>query len=158
MSFYATMTGQITYPDQESFDKMIDMLTVGNWHSISGGWLDHEGYFLDEMKYRIEDERPSVLREELTLNIPMFHWRNLSRIDFFVPFSKGWMVGTSTDGCFEGWVITANGEEKWEEATYDLQIWGEENCTEEMPDSDEDFDAYVEWQSEVENLFFDTFT
>ena len=145
MSFYATITGEITYPNPASFAKMVEELQ-------SGGWVDKNGCFVDECGDKFS-ETPNIHPNALVIDIPLAHHRNLSRVNFFPEGAKGYVVGTSTDGCFEGWVIE-DGEEK----SYDLEEWAKENMDGEDkvgPDPDDDFDLYVEWQSLVEEAFFD---
>ena len=83
MSFYATMTGQIQYPSQAAFDKVIENLT-------KGGWVNSEGYFLDEMNCPISESvitdiasKPDIDFDKKIINVPMYHHRNLARVAFF---------------------------------------------------------------------------
>lgn len=71
MSFYATMTGQIQYPSQSAFDKVIENLT-------KGGWISSEGYFLDEMTCPISESnitdiasKPDIDFDKKIINVPM---------------------------------------------------------------------------------------
>ena len=41
MSFYATLEGEITYPNKESFDSVVSLL-------VKGGWVK-DNQFVDEM-------------------------------------------------------------------------------------------------------------
>jgi len=169
MSFYATIQGQLTYPDQESFDRVVTGLQ-------NDGWLDQEGYFVDECGNRIcdnEDAVPNIDRDNLAIEIPCCHYRNLSRADLFLnelswedqkagkerPASRvqGTIVGTSTDGCFVGWII-----ENGVEITYDLEEWAAENLEgddavppieEECDNEDDYFQNLVDWQALVEQQF-----
>ncbi len=142
MSFYATLAGEIKYPDQESFDAVLTRLEAG-------GWVE-DGYFMDETGDKITNEK-GIDKESLVITIPRFCHRNLSRVDFFLGGAEGWLVGTSTDGCFQGWVISDGNED-----TYELEEWARENLEEgnkEAPDQDVDFDKYADWTSMVENEF-----
>lgn len=154
MSFYATLQGQLTYPDQESFDKIVKLLKDNEY-------LDDMGFFLDECGQRVFDHEPNVDKEHLALEIPYAHHRNLARVSFFSSGVKGTIVGTSTDGCFDGWVIV-DGTETF----YDLEEWAKNNLEEEdtippnQKDYDDDDDYYqdlFEWQSLVECEFHSDF-
>lgn len=152
MSFYATMQGEIQYPDRESFDTIVDQLKVA-------GWMDKEGYFTDECGTRVnmfEPEHPDIDIEGLIIGIPLCHYRNLSWVEFFTSGAKGNIVGTSTDGCFEGWTI-----ENGEEVGYDLEKWAAENLEGDdalPPDDPEDFENLCIWQQVVEQEFFADFS
>lgn len=151
MSFYATCEGEITYPDKESFDKIVDILKTGFW-------VDDQGYFIDECNDRIcgEDSPPNIDPEKLSIWIPYAHYRNLSRVEFFCEGAKGYLVGTSTDGVFTGWSI-----EDGVETSYDLEKWAAENIEGEdgvPPNYDEDPEAYCEWMSSVEQEFNEEFS
>jgi len=195
MSFYAVVEGQLKYPTEESFNRVISFLETGCF-------IDKDGYFVDECDARIQSDvefefAPNIDRENLTIDIPLAHYRNLSRVDFFLnkktaeeiaqllsdsrelpiidPFGgfllniidfancahesvvSGWIVGTSTDGCFDGWYI-----EDGKETTYDLQKWALENIDDEgmYPPRKEDYEddeAYQrdfnDWQGSVEQEF-----
>ena len=141
MSFYATMTGEITYPDHESFQAVLNRLE-------NGGWIV-DGKFVDETNQPIDDE-PCVDKEHKTIRIPLFCHRNLTRVEFF-PDSKGkgYVIGTSTDGCFVGWV-----SEDGTTTDYDLNDWAKENLEpEQSKRPDDSSDELVEWQTMVENEF-----
>lgn len=159
MSTYSTIQGQLQYPDEASFLQVVKDLQVH-------GYIDAEGYWLNEMEHRL-DEIPSVLVDHNNgLSIPVAHWRNLVRYDFFTKKEdgsvKGTIVGTSTDGMFLGWVIVDG-----HETEYDLDVYaaGHDDIEDapveseyDAPDGEEgDQQDYFEnlciWQSEVENEF-----
>lgn len=157
MSFYATLQGSLTYPDLESFQAMVKELT-------DGGWLDSEGYILEETEDRVSPEGgPNASVESLSIDIPCWHYRNLSRINFFNKAGvRGYIVGTSTDGCFSGWFIEDGVEEN-----YDLTVWASENLegddrTEpnraEYDDDDDYQENLNEWQGLVEREFIEEMT
>lgn len=139
MSFYATMVGEIFYPDQEGFNGVLSILE-------EGGWVEKD-CFLDECGDKI-NKVPNIDRGQRVISIPLFSHRNLSEVEFFPPGAKGRIVATSTDGCFEGWVI-----EDGERTSYDLDEWARENIGEECPDCDTDFDGFCDWRSMVEGEF-----
>ena len=169
MSFYAVLEGQLKYPDEVSFNRVVGVLEAG-------GWVDKEGFFVDECDTRIQDDPqfvPNIDREARTIDIPCAHYRNLSRVDFFLneqsleeinagipkweSVVKGYIVGTSTDGCFTGWFI-----EDGVETNYDLKKWALENLEDEdkVPPKREDYEdedqyhtEFNEWTGVVEQEF-----
>lgn len=152
MSFYATISGTLTYETDEAFDNAVKML-------VNGEWIDEEGFFMDETGAMISgDEGDDIDKENRTIGIPFSFYRGLSGLLCTKCFddkpgllagSKGKIVWTSTDGCFSGGVII-DGVEK----TYDLEKWNEENGGENPPDIEQDFDAYCAWQTDIEVDFF----
>lgn len=166
MSFYATMQGELEYPDEESFERVESILR-------SGDWIDSEGFFTDENGNRHTDHpdfRANVDRARRTIYIPFAVYRNLSQVDFFlnkpsnglpqqVSTVKGHIIGTSTDGCFTGWFI-----EDGEETSYDLEKWATEHLQGDaaVVPKEEDFASFDEfnenqhaWQNVVQQAFFD---
>lgn len=167
MSTYSTIQGQLRYPNEESFLRVVKDLQEGHY-------MDADGYWLDEMEHRLEygsadEERPSVLKDHNNaLEIPIAHWRNLCRYDFFLKKEdgstdvKGTVVGTSTDGMFQGWVI-----EDGHETDYDLDVYAAgHDDIEAAPveseynepdgyegDQEDYFQNLCIWQQEVENEF-----
>jgi len=141
MSFYATMQGQVQYLYRQHFKEV-----------------------LGECKDRIfEEEGPNINHETLVIDIPYAHHRNLSWVEFFVNDDvKGIVMGTSTDGCFCGWIIT-DGTEK----SYDLEKWAKDNLVdpedaiapkeEDYKDSSDHFQNLIEWQAMVEQEFHSDF-
>lgn len=148
MSFYATITGQIKYANQQHFNAVVADL-------IQCGWADHSGYFLDELNHRISEE-PNIDFGERVINLPLYTYRNLSRFEFFKTGCTGYTIGTSTDGCFEGWVITSNDKDFPTEISFDLTEWAKEQELEEAPDPNEDFENYCLWMADVEESFHQT--
>lgn len=143
MSFYSRMEGEIVFSDQDSFLKIINILKKGLW-------IDEEGYFLNENGHRVT-EFPTIFNDKMQIYIPNYYYRNLTNINFFKENGTGYIIGTSTDGCFAGWIQTDKTD-----SHYDLLIWGaNELGEEEVPDPDKDFEAYCQWQSNVEDAFFE---
>lgn len=147
MSFYATLQGFINYPDTESFDAMKKKL-------VDGGWVENDK-FVDECGDIVLDSgQPDLDRETKSITVPLACYHNLSRVKLFTNGAKGKLVGASTDGCFEGWVITDGNEE-----TYDLDEWAEENIDEPKPDlsvstdddqdEDDKYEAFADWRELV---------
>jgi len=157
MSFYATLSGMVTYDDPDAFNTVIKDLTDNTY-------LDSDGHWLDECGNRLT-EHPNVDFDLQTILIPLAHYRNLSRYDFFHPREggtdgAGWLVGTSTDGCFNGW-INENGDETY---YFDLAIWAAEHLDVKAPaipdhmSSDDAWVAYLDWQPYVEHAFHDKYS
>lgn len=98
MSFYATISGQLTYETAEDFARAAELLR-------NGGWVDEEGYFVDEMGRRFDSqEEPALDAERRRITFPYlgFH-RNLAyALNRLCAAGKGRVVWTSDDGCFEG--------------------------------------------------------
>ena len=137
MSFYAQMTGEIVYPDERSFNTVLNRL-------VDGGWIENSR-FIDECENPIEDE-PSIDVANRIIRIPRFYHRNLARVNFFPSGKeKGWLIGSSTDGVFVGWVV-----EDGVETNYDLEIWAKDNGLGNPP---EDWQSLAEWQSMIEDEF-----
>ena len=147
MSFYATITGELSYKKQEDFDNALNVLEDEKWIK--------DGFFLDETDDFITDpeDDPNIDEENRVIYVPLSNYRNMVRL--FIPGSKilegskGKIVWASTDGCFEGGVII-DGIEK----LYSLEQWAKSQNM-EGPPSIEDFDNYCEWTNEVEEAFFD---
>lgn len=66
---------------------------------------------------------------------------------------KGRLVGTSSDGCFEGYVI----EDGVDVCSEDLFEFGKKELSIDLEaiDIDEDWDEYSELQNEIEQRFYD---
>ena len=141
MSFYATVEGSLVYEKQADFNRAIEALKP---------WLNEKNIFIGEDDEQITDE--STIGEK-TIYIPYYHYRNITRVfDSLIPGNKGWIVMTSTDGCFVGSVIRDEVE-----TNYDLAEWGKDNVEEEAPDYEE-FDDWCEWAKEVEQAFNEEFS
>ena len=153
MSFYAKMVGEISYPDVESFNTVLNRL-------VDGGWIDGKRsnfYKMDQSPCRFIDERENPIEDESCIDpvnriirIPIFYHRNLSRVNFFpTGREKGWVVGSSKDGVFCGWNIK-NGVE----TNYDLKKWAMEKGLGKPPRDSQDLS---EWQSMVQEEFISNF-
>ncbi len=144
MSFYSRIEGEITYSDKKSFTEIYRILR-------KGFWIDAEGYFLDEGGHKIT-ELPTISFDEMKIVIPNYYYRNLTNVPFFKGSESGHLIGTSTDGCFVGWIKT-----KEAESHYDLLTWAVEYLgmdEEYIPDPNKNFPGYCAWQSSVEQEFF----
>lgn len=146
MSFYARMEGVIQYPDSKSFYAMYKILRQGHW-------CDPEGYFLDEGGNQLS-ENPTIDFKKLKIQIPNAYHRNLASQEFFTNKGVGYIISTSTDGCFMGWIQTEKQEQH-----YDLAVWAVEFLKDtDIPNPEQDFDFFCEWQSSIEEEFFDYYT
>lgn len=144
MSCYCTISGFIRYEKQEDFDAAL---------AVIESWYDMD-YCTDECDERINDDtEPDINRSARIITIPLFLHRNLGyHLNEIWTGGKGRVVWTCTDGCFEaGYIIDGK------ETTFDLEKWAKENMEEEnaTPPNVEDFDAFCEWQAEVEQAFFE---
>jgi len=150
MSFYATIQGCIKYRDKDAFDKARKLL-------VDGMWLNSEGMFVDECGNVIDNGTMELHANPatLTITIPYFCHRNLSRtLDDLTAGTAGRVCWTSTDGCFEGGYYT-DGEHKWFNLTEWAKTEGESEA--EIPNQENDFEAYCEWMFEIETDFHDNF-
>lgn len=142
MSQYCRIEGVVYFNNKKSFNQLIQTLK-------SGYWLNDKNQFVDENGTPIT-EAANVDHSHLVIAIPHFTYRNLYNVSFFLPGATGQIIGTTTDGDFTGWVQTEKHTK-----TFPLDIWAEDNVEDEVPEFETDFDAYVEWQCEVENCFLD---
>jgi hypothetical protein len=144
MSFYATIQGEITYQKKKDFSRIYKFLKKNKWIK--------DNRFIGETKNSISGYK-DIDEKEKIITIPYGHYRNLARIfNKFFEGGEGRIIATSTDGCFEGYIII-NGKE----TVYNLNDWAKENIEDDPPDYEEDFDVYCEWMSKVENTFFEQF-
>ena len=145
MSQYLTAEGEFTFPNKEKYEAAVALL-------LEGGWMDKEGYLLDETEAR-RSEEPDAVAATLTINFPFGLYRNIGAVmDALREDSTGQFVWTCTDGIFSGGVIRDGHEE-----SFDLEKWAKERGLRAMPDPATDFDKYVEWQNEVEEAFLESF-
>jgi hypothetical protein len=151
MSFYATLSGEIKFKDPAAFERIIQMLKDQEY-------INENNVFLDECG---EEMGNGNVLLPMTIVIPWGLYRNFSRIldDIFdMEDVDGKIVGTSTDGCFDGWVLEKRNGVKTSK-DYNLNEWAKENDKEndngeEIPD--EDSDDYVDWLNDVESDFHAT--
>lgn len=148
MSTYVSMEGSVQYETIDGYEAIVKILS-------DGGWLNKMGYFVDEMDGMISTAGiPDIDKNELTIGIPPYLYRNLGRVNFFEYPAKGTIVVTCTDGCFEG-SVNIDGVE----TNYDLEKWAKENLGEDgIPPGDfggdsDDTDNLTEWQTMVESEF-----
>lgn len=153
MSFYATIAGEVSYPNKDAFDSIVKQLQEKQF-------LSEDGYFLDELGEKISED-PDVLEEHLFIQVPIHHYRNLARFNFFSPDATGTIVWTSTDGCFQGEVIEDN-----KGTLYKLKEWAATNLEpddqfsperDDYSSDDDYYNALNQWQGMVEMEFHSDF-
>lgn len=69
---------------------------------------------------------------------------------------SGVLVGTSTDGCFVGYVIENSREESYDLDEWSKRVLGEDYNLDNI-DIEADFDAYCELQNEICDLFYEKY-
>lgn len=99
MSFFATITGYITYRTDDHLHAALDRLQ-------SGGWLDEAYRWYPQGQHDHPGHAPTVDEDALVLVIPPDQYRNLGRVttELFPGALAGVLVSSSTDGCFDGWI------------------------------------------------------
>ena len=147
MSTYATIVGHYVYQNKADYDNAIKLLTEDQWL--------RDGHITDERGANIsDDDDPDTDDQAMEIRIPLALHRNLCAVlDALFKGATGKVVWTSTDGMFDGGVIK-NGKEK----TYDLEEWAKIKKMTPAPNPDADFQGYCDWQGQVEEAFFETFT
>lgn len=158
MSYYATIGGYATYPDHASMLKVVSELKDKHWmkRNDRGAWfVDEMGEFMDLNAVDGGEGPPNADFLSLTLTFPLGLYRNLARmLDIILVGTKGTVVCTSTDGCFEGTVY----QDGVATTNYNLaEWWKKEGDGEPVPDDDKEFEAYCEWMSNVEREFLEEF-
>jgi len=146
MSFYAAISGSITYERPEDFNTVCRFLT-------ENGWLEKNG--LIDAAGGVQEET-GVDRDKRSLNLGYcVVYRNLARyLAVLFQGGRGTVVWTSTDGCFDGGVVTDG-----EETLYALERWAEEHLGMTMPgfdeseDEDESNAAWLDAALDVEDAF-----
>lgn len=151
MSFYATLSGKIKFKDPAVFERIVQMLKDQEY-------ISENERFLNEDDEEFNEASTHIFRSSLTIVIPWGLYRNFSSIldkIFNKEDVEGKIVGTSTDGCFLGWVTTKKAG-VLENKEYDLEKWAKEDDNgEEIPDSESD--DYVDLMADLENDFHATF-
>jgi len=145
MSVYITMQGDMTFPNKEAYDKAVGLL-------VEGGWMK-EGFLIDECGDKMgntEDDFPAACSKSLSITFPFGLYRNIGAlIDLIRKGTKGRIVWTTTDGGFQGGVISDG-----EEALTDLEKWGKEQKIEyQREDGESDAEANCQWANMVEFAF-----
>jgi len=155
MSFYATVSGYLSYRTHDHLAATIHRLTRGQW-------LNHvEQWILNGDPDRIRCEG-TIDHDRNLLVIPFGLYRNLARIttELFTGATEGQLVISSTDGCFDAWIEEAvpaaaeippgEGGEVSEIQCIDLIEFAEENEFGVKAVSDP---GYQSWQHDVLTAF-----
>ncbi|MGA2441928.1 MAG: hypothetical protein ABSH08_13300 [Tepidisphaeraceae bacterium] len=157
MSTYYAIAAIITYKNKTAFDKAFKFMNNdGEGWIVDGQWFrsecDSGALFPDA-----DDPTAQIDPEHLTITIPQAYYRGLaSNAETLFAGATGKMVWTSTDGMFEGGVITAK-DGVITEKSYDLEKWWKEQGNNEAQPDEDDPDAVAEYQDEVQQAFLDTF-
>jgi len=135
MSFYSTWEGSVKFAKESDFRDCVEKIEM----------------FLDAT---FKDEDLFFERKELSFSNPdMFAvgdiGRNLHRVIDVIqqyPFS-GKLAGFSTDGCFEGYIVTSDSEE-----SFDLMKWALErpeiaDCAAKIKDNFAKEDTAEDWDT-----------
>jgi len=140
MSFYAAISGSITYERPEDFDAACRFLAENGW--LRGDALVDEagetqkGAGVDHNKRLIDLGRCVV-------------YRNLAYyLDVLFQGGRGTAVWTSIDGCFDGETITDGVK-----TACKLEKWAKEQLGVTMPNPDEDIDAWIDAAFDVQEEF-----
>lgn len=151
MSFYASISGSVKFFSKEDFDEVLNQLIDGEYVK--------DNNFVEGNGRISETEVNDIDPDQLSITIPLFHYQNLTRILDSLPLYVGNIVITTTDGCFQGYVIQ-NGTE----TVYELKDWAKQNQLEDEPQRNEfeSDDEYYEnltiWQMDIETEFFCKFS
>ena len=148
MSTYATIAGEIMYPDLERYEAAKAILRDGDW-------IDEEGAWLDENGNQIEGEEKNFHENALSITIPAWCHRNLLHV--LPKLTNGSSLATghwaSTDGQFCGGHLIGGDVElhAWAEAN---GLGGDEGYS-SYPTDEKDWDDYSEWQCRVVDAFME---
>jgi len=119
MGKYYTQQGAIVYPDQETFDKVLEELQDEDW-------VDDDGFFTDEDGVRLTS-KPTVVKADFSIVIPLASYRNLDVQTLFPEGAFGVLYRTTTDGEFLGEHVIDGDRQH-----FDLTAWAAEH----MPSHD----------------------
>ena len=138
MSFYSEHEGEIRFKKKEDYEACKKYLLDAEW-ATEDAWLDEMGGVMSESPFT---------DKLLTIEFYGVTQRNIHR--FFGWFEEqkydweGLVVGASTDGCFEGWITTPDGQEIHD----DLDEWAvQKGFDQTRPHHDDD--SFLEWQYNV---------
>lgn len=142
MSVYSTIQGNITYPNKEALDKVVNMLVEGKWME--------DGCFLNELGVKETENCVNGLELEIPHNL----YRNLGgQLNEIIKDSNDYyVVWTSTDGDFQGGILDS---EARKESLYDLDVYAK-RLSMSKPDEN-DFQKVCEWMQDVERIFHEEF-
>jgi len=140
MTFYAPVSGSITYERQEDFDAACQFLAENGW--LRGDALVDESGAIPDSAGIDRDKRRIDLGHCVV-------YCNLARhLDVLFRGGRGTVVWTSIDGCFDGETITDGVK-----TACKLEKWAKEQLGVTMPNSDEDIDAWIDAAFDVQEEF-----
>jgi len=101
MTFYARLSGYLTYLTHDHLDATILRLT-------HGGWLNDDEQWLLNGHLRQVRTDSTIDHERNLLAIPPGVYQNLGRVttELFAGATAGLVVISSSDNCFDAWVET----------------------------------------------------
>lgn len=101
MTFYARISGYLTYRTQDHLDAAIQRL-------VRGAWLNDDEEWLLKGHPRQVRAHATIDHDRNLLVIPPGVYQNLGRIttELFAGATDGLVVTSSNDNCFDGWVET----------------------------------------------------
>ena len=135
--------GHAKFASLKEYNKLKKALIDGGW-ATETSWLCEGGTPLgDDLDEPFDDKNLEIVFYGDTL-------RNVHRVmDTFRKVEwEGKLVGTSTDGCFEGWILTPKNNDEYS----DLDEWAVSKGLGSRPDDEDDA---CEWQNEVEMQFME---
>ena len=137
MSHYSYNEGTITFLNKEEYEATYNSLVEGKWYCEEGQC------FLGENDEPLDEYGGKFTPETLQMSLPECTMRNGHRMLLFLTDVKweGKVLGYSTDGCFDGWIITPK-----EEKNYDLDDYAKRRDL-VVPDCEDD-----EYYDNVENV------
>ena len=105
MSVYATIAGEIQYPDLERYEEAKQVLR-------SGGWIDEDDSWVDENGNEIEGADKEREGNVLSITIPAWCHRNLLHVLGGLTAGASSVSGqwASTDGMFAGGDLSGGDE------------------------------------------------
>lgn len=145
MSFYATMSGSVTLPDDATFNQILSRLTIGGWVK--------DDQFISEDGEPVTDDK-HIDHDTRTITIPNAYYRNLTRVSFFEhPQATGIIRGTSTDGVEACWI---DGPPDVLVPEMPLELFAEPDDAPAPGLSEEDAaDERVQWLIDASDFFHD---
>lgn len=133
MSYYANIKGEFKFKKQEDFDKFLKNKELKPW---------------------MEDFEIDSSTREVKINYDSYRNLGYKLGEFVGSGMEGMIVWTSTDGMFEGGVVTNE-----EESTHDLNEWASEHYDVPEPEDDEEDEekkaAHEEWVTDLMTAFMD---
>jgi len=140
MSFYAVISGSITYERPEDFDAACRFLAENGW--LRGDALvDESGTTSDNAGIDRDKRRIDLGHRVVYCNLAC-------HLDVLFQGGRGTVVWTSIDRCFDGTTITDGVK-----TACKLEKWAKEQLGVTMPNPDEDIDAWIDAAFDVQEEF-----